>query len=85
MVFLKEFFEKLILKKKSADDNDSMNNFPVCNIVVFQVGYEAGSCGERLPDIYMNDLDSELIPVMHRATQQNHVGTVLELIFHILN
>ena len=53
--------------------------------VVLQVGYEAGSCGERLPDIYMNDLDSELIPVMHRATQQNHVGTVLELIFHVLN
>lgn len=49
------------------------------------VGYEAGSGGERLPDIYMNDLDNELIPVMHRATQQNHVGTVLELIFQILN
>ena len=52
---------------------------------MLQVGYEAGAGGERLPDIYMNDLDNELIPVMHRATQQNHVGTVLELIFQILN
>ena len=29
MVFLKEFFEKLILKK-SADDKKSLQNYPVC-------------------------------------------------------
>lgn len=51
--------------------------------VTFQVGYEAGAKGERLPDVYMNDLDNELIPVIHRATQPDAM-IVLELIFEVL-
>ncbi|XP_053395265.1 uncharacterized protein LOC128555782 isoform X2 [Mercenaria mercenaria] len=47
------------------------------------VGYEAGAKGERLPDVYMNDLDNELIPVIHRATQPD-TNIVLELIFEVL-
>ena len=30
IVFMKEFFEKVNLKKNSADNNKSMNNYPVC-------------------------------------------------------
>ena len=30
MVFLKEFFKKVDVEKKSADDNKSMKNYPVC-------------------------------------------------------
>lgn len=47
------------------------------------VGYEAGAKGERLPDTYMNDLDNELIPVIHRASQPD-TNIVLELIFEVL-
>ncbi|XP_052774199.1 LOW QUALITY PROTEIN: zinc finger FYVE domain-containing protein 9-like [Mya arenaria] len=47
------------------------------------VGYEAGAMGDKLPDVFMNDLDSELIPVIHRATQPDTV-IVLELIFEVL-
>ncbi|XP_052257346.1 uncharacterized protein LOC127862314 isoform X2 [Dreissena polymorpha] len=48
-----------------------------------QVGYEAGANGDRLPDVYMNDLDNELVPVIHRATQPDTM-IVLELIFEVL-
>ncbi|KAL4236306.1 Zinc finger FYVE domain-containing protein 9 [Mactra antiquata] len=47
------------------------------------VGYEAGAKGNRLPDTYMNDLDNELIPVIHRASQPE-TNIVLELIFEVL-
>ncbi|XP_076341501.1 uncharacterized protein LOC143242029 isoform X2 [Tachypleus tridentatus] len=48
-----------------------------------QVGYEVGSQEESLPSIYMNDLDSALIPVISSPNcQEGHV--CLELIFHIL-
>ncbi|KAJ8309619.1 hypothetical protein KUTeg_012826 [Tegillarca granosa] len=51
-----------------------------------KVGYEIGACGEKLPDFYMNDLDNELIPVIHSAASQTNDGAIcLELIFHILN
>ncbi|KAK0183206.1 hypothetical protein PV327_001270 [Microctonus hyperodae] len=50
------------------------------------VGYEAGSEGTRLPPIYMNSLDNELIQVLHKAAQYSHdTNTVLELIFHVLD
>ncbi|XP_064604177.1 zinc finger FYVE domain-containing protein 9-like isoform X2 [Liolophura sinensis] len=50
------------------------------------VGYEVGSNGEKLPDMYMNDLDNELIPVIHNAASLNQEGPItLELIFYILN
>lgn len=49
------------------------------------VGYEAGSGGARLAPACMNDLDNELVPVIHRAasniTQQ---PIILELVFHIM-
>ncbi|XP_015117207.1 zinc finger FYVE domain-containing protein 9 isoform X2 [Diachasma alloeum] len=50
------------------------------------VGYEAGSEGTRLPPIYMNSLDNELIQVLHKAAQSSQdTNTVLELIFHVLD
>lgn len=54
--------------------------------VILQVGYEAGSEGTRLPPIYMNSLDNELIQVLHKAAQSSQdTNTVLELIFHVLD
>ncbi|XP_053598202.1 uncharacterized protein LOC103569891 isoform X2 [Microplitis demolitor] len=50
------------------------------------VGYEAGSESTRLPPIYMNSLDNELIQVLHKAAQNSQeINTVLELIFHVLD
>ncbi|XP_076290894.1 smad anchor for receptor activation isoform X2 [Lasioglossum baleicum] len=50
------------------------------------VGYEAGSEGMKLPPIYMNSLDNELIQVLHKAAQSSQdTHTVLELIFYILD
>ncbi|XP_064625104.1 zinc finger FYVE domain-containing protein 9-like isoform X2 [Lineus longissimus] len=50
-----------------------------------KVGYEIGSNGEKLPSLYMNDLDNELIPVIHNAASNSHDSPItLELIFHIL-
>ncbi|XP_034939825.1 uncharacterized protein Sara isoform X3 [Chelonus insularis] len=50
------------------------------------VGYEAGSENTRLPPIYMNSLDNELIPVLHKAAQSSQeINVVLELIFHVLD
>ncbi|XP_065220689.1 uncharacterized protein Sara isoform X2 [Planococcus citri] len=51
------------------------------------VGYEAGSRGEKLPPIYMKSLDEELIAVIHEAAVSipevlNPI--VLELIFKIM-
>lgn len=51
----------------------------------FQVGYEAGSSGNRLPAACMNDLDMELIPVIHRAAANiTDQPIILELVFHIM-
>ncbi|XP_059491177.1 zinc finger FYVE domain-containing protein 9 [Neocloeon triangulifer] len=50
-----------------------------------QVGYEAGSGGEKLPPIYMQSLDDELVPVIHQAASQVVEGsTVLELVFSVM-
>ncbi|XP_042216035.1 uncharacterized protein LOC121862108 isoform X6 [Homarus americanus] len=49
------------------------------------VGYEAGSSGSRLPASCMNDLDVELIPVIHRAAANiTDQPIILELVFHIM-
>lgn len=49
------------------------------------VGYEAGSSGSRLPASCMNDLDMELIPVIHRAAANiTDQPIILELVFHIM-
>ncbi|XP_015183486.1 PREDICTED: zinc finger FYVE domain-containing protein 9 isoform X3 [Polistes dominula] len=50
------------------------------------VGYEAGSEGAKLPPIYMNSLDNELIQILHKAAQSSQdTHTVLELIFYVLD
>lgn len=50
------------------------------------MGYEAGSEGTKLPPIYMNSLDNELIQVLHKAAQSSQdAHTVLELIFYVLD
>ena len=62
----------------------------VCQLVsafllYLQTCYEVGSNGTRLPDEYMDVLDSALIPVIHNAATHNQDGpVVLELIFHII-
>ncbi|KAF2359595.1 Smad anchor for receptor activation Smad-binding domain [Trinorchestia longiramus] len=49
------------------------------------VGYEAGSGGCRLSAACLNSLDSELVPVIHRAAASvTHDAIVLELFFHVL-
>ncbi|XP_045570292.1 zinc finger FYVE domain-containing protein 9 [Salmo salar] len=50
-----------------------------------QVGYLAGSNGQPLPSRYLSDLDSTLIPVIHRGACQLSEGpVVMELVFYIL-
>ena len=54
--------------------------------MLLQVGYEVGANGEKLPDFYMNDLDNELIPVIHNAAAHSQGSAViLELVFHVIN
>lgn len=52
-----------------------------------QVCYEAGSNFDKLAPLYMNALDNELIPTLHRqATNLQLDQTIsLELIFHIMD
>lgn len=52
-----------------------------------QVCYEAGSNYDKLPPLYMNALDNELIPTLHRqATNLQLDQTIcLELVFHIMD
>ncbi|XP_066996678.2 zinc finger FYVE domain-containing protein 16 [Anabrus simplex] len=56
------------------------------NIHPENVGYEAGSRGEKLPPIYMKSLDNELVPVLHKAASMapESPPVLLELIFHVL-
>ncbi|CAL9689600.1 unnamed protein product [Knipowitschia caucasica] len=50
-----------------------------------QVGYLAGSNGQPLPPLYLSDLDSALIPIIHSGACQLTEGpVVMELIFYIL-
>ncbi|XKL64222.1 hypothetical protein PGB90_004308 [Kerria lacca] len=51
------------------------------------VGYEAGSKGEKLPPLYMKSLDETLIAVVHDAAvsiRDISYPIVLELIFKIM-
>lgn len=52
-----------------------------------QVCYEAGSNYDKLAPLYMNALDNELIPTLHRqATNLQLDQTIsLELVFHIMD
>lgn len=50
-----------------------------------QVGFVAGSNGQPLPALYLNALDSMLIPVIHsRGRKRDDEPIVMELIFYIL-
>jgi len=50
------------------------------------VGYEAGSGGEKLAPVFMNRLDNELIPVLHLAAfNSQETPAVLELVFRVMN
>ncbi|KAK9500747.1 hypothetical protein O3M35_001948 [Rhynocoris fuscipes] len=51
-----------------------------------RVGYEAGSCGAKLPSTYMKHLDEELVPVIHQAAVASQdIPAILELIFRVMN
>lgn len=52
-----------------------------------RVCYEAGSNYEKLAPLYMNALDNELVPTLHRhaSNLQIQQPIILELVFHILN
>lgn len=52
-----------------------------------QVCYEAGSNYEKLAPLYMNALDNELIPTLHRqaTSLQLDQSIIIELVFHILD
>ncbi|KAG8234461.1 hypothetical protein J437_LFUL011860 [Ladona fulva] len=48
-------------------------------------GYEAGCGGSKLPPIYMNGLDNQLVGVLHRVEARPRDGNlVLELLFHLM-
>ncbi|XP_072272323.1 zinc finger FYVE domain-containing protein 16 isoform X2 [Pyxicephalus adspersus] len=49
------------------------------------VEYRAGSGGQLLPQVYLNDLDSALIPVIHNRTSDSSIlPLVMELIFYLI-
>ncbi|XP_077144276.1 zinc finger FYVE domain-containing protein 16 isoform X1 [Ranitomeya variabilis] len=49
------------------------------------VEYRAGSGGQPLPQLYLNDLDSALIPVIHNRTSDTSIlPLVMELIFFFI-
>ncbi|XP_063309793.1 zinc finger FYVE domain-containing protein 16 [Pelobates fuscus] len=49
------------------------------------VEYRAGSGGQLLPQVYLNDLDSALIPVIHNRTSDTSIlPLVMELIFYLI-
>ncbi|XP_040841911.1 zinc finger FYVE domain-containing protein 16 isoform X2 [Ochotona curzoniae] len=54
------------------------------SIDVDMVEFQAGSEGQLLPQQYLNDLDSALIPVIHGGTASSSVPFEMELVFFIL-
>ncbi|XP_059500767.1 zinc finger FYVE domain-containing protein 16-like isoform X3 [Stegostoma tigrinum] len=55
------------------------------SLEVDKVEYQAGSSGQQLPQHYMNDLDSALIPVIHSGSSYASSGPLeMELFFFIL-
>lgn len=49
-----------------------------------RVEFQAGSAGQLLPQHYLNDLDSALIPVIHGGTASSSLPLEIELVFFIL-
>ncbi|XP_048451128.1 zinc finger FYVE domain-containing protein 16-like isoform X2 [Rhincodon typus] len=55
------------------------------SLEIDKVEYQAGSSGQQLPQHYMNDLDSALIPVIHSGSSYASSGPLeMELFFFIL-
>ena len=52
-------------------------------LLPFQTSYEAGSKGIKLPAEFMNNLDNELVPIIHG--QSSPSANSYELVFHILD
>ncbi|RXG69119.1 Zinc finger FYVE domain-containing protein 9 [Armadillidium vulgare] len=66
---------------------DSGPNRLALRVTIHQdnVEYEAGLGGKRLLPLCMNELDAELIPVIHRAAANiADQAIILELLFHIM-
>lgn len=51
-------------------------------MIFFQACYEAGSKGKNLPPEFMNNLDNELVPIIH---VQSSTQAAFEFVFHILD
>lgn len=58
-----------------------------CVVKMLQVCYEAGSQNTKLGPLYMNSLDNELIPMLHRQATNLQLDSpiIVELLFHILD
>ncbi|KAM4707738.1 zinc finger FYVE domain-containing protein 16 isoform 2-T3 [Discoglossus pictus] len=66
--------------------NSGMNKIGLrVSMDIDMVEYRAGSGGQPLPQLYLNDLDSALIPVIHNRTSDTSIlPLVIELIFFLL-
>ncbi|XP_063819977.1 zinc finger FYVE domain-containing protein 16 isoform X2 [Pseudophryne corroboree] len=66
--------------------NSGMNKIGLrVSMDIDMVEYLAGSGGQPLPQLYLNDLDSALIPVIHNRTSDTSIlPLVMELIFHLI-
>ncbi|XP_053557432.1 zinc finger FYVE domain-containing protein 16 isoform X2 [Bombina bombina] len=66
--------------------NSGMNKIGLrVSMDIDMVEYRAGSGGQPLPQLYLNDLDSALIPVIHNRTSDTSIlPLVMELIFYFL-
>ncbi|XP_032133124.1 zinc finger FYVE domain-containing protein 16 isoform X2 [Sapajus apella] len=67
-------------KIKLEADFESDEKIVKCSEVEFQ----AGSEGQLLPQRYLNDLDSALIPVIHGGTSNSSLPLEIELVFFII-
>ncbi|XP_075448359.1 LOW QUALITY PROTEIN: zinc finger FYVE domain-containing protein 16 [Ascaphus truei] len=66
--------------------NSGMNKIGLrVSMDIDMVEYRVGSGGQPLPQIYLNDLDSALIPVIHNRTSDTSIlPLVIELIFFLI-
>ncbi|XP_075036210.1 zinc finger FYVE domain-containing protein 16 isoform X2 [Mixophyes fleayi] len=66
--------------------NSGMNKIGLrVSMDIDMVEYRAGSGGQLLPQQYLNDLDSALIPVIHNRTSDTSIlPLVIELIFYLI-
>uniref|UniRef100_A0A8C5L4I5 Zinc finger FYVE domain-containing protein n=1 Tax=Jaculus jaculus TaxID=51337 RepID=A0A8C5L4I5_JACJA len=65
--------------------NNGMNRIGLrVSIDTDMVEFQAGCEGQLLPQHYLNDLDSALIPVIHNGTSNSSLPLEIELVFFIL-